>query len=446
MNILQLVPKLEMGGVERGTVDFAKYLTLHGHKAIVVSGGGVMVRHLDDVGARHYTLPVYQKNPFTAIAAIPRLVRIIENENIDIVHARSRVPGWIGYIAAKLTRRVFITTAHGYYGRHLFSRVMSWGRFVIVASRDMAKHMVEDFGTPRNRVRMIPRGVDLSEFKFSPPLAQPKSGPEAGKVTIGVIARITPLKGHLSFIKAVSIMHRDFSGLRVMIVGEAPKSKKRYKEEVETLIRRLGLSGVITMAGARSDIPRILSKLDMVVLPTVTPEAFGRVIVEAQASGVPVVATSVGGIVDIIRDGENGLLVPPGDPRALAEAMTRIARDRDLAAQMVNTARRDVQEMFSLNTMAKDTLKVYGEALKQKSILVIKLSAIGDVIHALPCLYALRDRFPQAHIGWVVEEFAAPLLRNIEALDRIHCLHRGRHKTLRTHLEGLPLFPLLTSY
>ncbi len=413
MNVLQILPYLDVGGVERGTVDLARYLTLNGHKSVVVSGGGRLVRRLDEIGAWHYQLPVGRKSPVTALLMVKRLSEIIRKENIDIVHARSRVPAIIGFIAAKITTKIFITTAHGYYNTHLASRAMSWGRFVIVASREMARHMIEDFGTPYDRIRLIPRGVNLDEFKFAgrDSMTAKDRAPKKRDFVIGMISRITPLKGHTDFLRAVSMVARTTPAIKVLIVGEAPPSKARYREELEMLTRRLGISNIVKFMGAREDIPDILSELDVLVLPTKTPEAFGRVIIEAQAAGVPVVASRIGGIVDIIRDGENGLLSFPEDPRSIANAVSRLIKDEKAASSIAVKAREDVEKKYSLASMCEKTLEVYREALSLKKILVIKMSALGDVILSVPSLKAIREAFPGAVIKVLVELSSSDVFR-----------------------------------
>ena len=195
MNILQILPTLDIGGVETGTIDLARYLVKNGHKAIVVSGGGRIVKELEVIGSRHYLLPVGKKSLFNIIRMAKELSDIIRREDIDIVHARSRVPALIAYFACKRTNRVLITTAHGYYKKHIMSEPMGWGKFVIVASNIMAKHMAGAFNVPYDRIRLIPRGVDLSRFT----LRQEKAV-RADEFVIGIIARITPLKGHSDFI------------------------------------------------------------------------------------------------------------------------------------------------------------------------------------------------------------------------------------------------------
>ena len=424
MNILQILPSLDVGGVETGTVDLARYLVKHGHKAVVVSSGGRMVRELDAMNVRHYAMPVGKKSLLNIFNMIRALKLIIRSEDIDIVHARSRVPAIIAYFACKGTNRVLLTTAHGYYSKHLLSAAMGWGKYVIVASNIMAKHMTGAFGVPHERIRLIPRGVDLSRFKFRG--AGAKSSKE---FTIGMVSRITPLKGHADFIKAAAILSRQIPQFRAVIVGEAPKEK--YQEDLDLLVRRLGLTQTVEFLGARPDVPDVMAQLDVLVSATVTPEAFGRAIIEAQAIGVPVVATKVGGVVDIIDDGRTGLLCDAQDPKDIAEKVLRLYKDKNLRAAIIPAARKKVEGYFNLDRMMERTMAVYDEALKKTNILVIKMSAIGDVILSVPSLRAIRARYPHAKISVLVGLKAREVLDGVPYInDRIVCDFDGKHKGL----------------
>jgi len=183
-------------------------------------------------------------------------------------------------------------------------------------------------------------------------------------------------------------------------VGNAPKEK--YKEDLELLVRRLGLERTIEFVDATGDVPSVMRALDLLVSATITPEAFGRVVIEAHASGVPVVATKVGGIVDIIEDGATGLLCSPGNPADMAEKIMRIYKDRPLRSSLASESRRRVEKDFNLAAMMERTVAVYEEALRVRNILVIKIGAIGDVILAVPSLKALRAKFPDAKIKVLV--------------------------------------------
>ena len=423
MNILQILPSLDVGGVETGTVDLARQLVSKGHKAIVVSSGGRLVRELDKVGARHYNLPVGKKSLFTIIKMVGALRDIIRKEDIDIVHARSRVPALVAYFACKQTNRVFITTAHGYYKKHFFSAPMSWGKYVVVASNIMARHLHDNFGVPHDRLRLIPRGVDLERFRLRGETA--REG--LREFVIGMVSRITPLKGHADFIRAVSILNRQIPNLRVLIVGSA--SKEKYKDDLELLIRGFGLSKTVEFVEATNDVPAVMKGLDCLVSATVTPEAFGRVIIEAQAIGVPVVATKVGGVVDIIEDGRTGLLCAPNDPKDMADKIMSLHRDSALGARLAREGRRSVEENYNLDLMINRTTALYEHAFRTRNILVIKMSAIGDVILAVPSLAAIRARFPDANIKILVGAQAREVLEHCPYInDKIICDFKGMHK------------------
>lgn len=428
MKVLQVLPELNVGGVETGTVDLAKWLVNNGHEAVVVSDGGRLVKQLENCGIKHYQVPIGKKSIFSIVPSVKTLIGIIKKEDVDIVHARSRIPALIAFFAARAAKKVFITTAHGYYRKHVLSGVMGWGKFVIVASNVMARHMMENFKVPFDRIRLVPRGVDLSRYPFDAEITK-KTG--VNSAVIGMIGRITPLKGHTYFLKAAASVSRTIPYLKVIIVGDVPKGKERYKEELKLLTRRLGIANNVEFAGHSDDVGRILKGLDALVLASVVPEGFGRVVIEAQAMGVPVVATRVGGVVDIIEDGSNGVLVYPKDSASLADGIQKVLRDRQLAQRLATQARKIVEEKFTLEKMCRDTLKIYEEALNSKSILVIKLSAIGDVILSVPSLRAVRKKFPYANIKALVGVKARNSLKGCPYVnDVIVCDFDGKNEGL----------------
>ncbi len=421
MKVLQILPELNVGGVETGTVDFAQYLVAHGHQSLVVSNGGVLVAQLQ-AGTKHYKLPVHKKSLWTIMRMIKEVRKIILEEKVDIVHARSRVPAWIAYFACRRTNAAFITTCHGFYSNRLFSRVMGCAKLVIVPSEVIGRHMIDDFQVPSENIRCIPRSVDLEKFNVSSGDLQSTGLRQENvlgksKHIVAIVGRITRLKGHSFFIQAMSTVVRRMPYTKIWIVGDAPPGKESYKHELEVLVKRLGLKDHVEFLGNRRDIPQILSQVDVLVFSSVVPEAFGRVILEAQAAGVPVVATRVGGVIDIIDDGKTGLLVPSKDPEAIAKEVLRLLNDKELVNRLVQEAKKKLREKFTLEHMASQTLKVYEELLKAMHILVIKMTSLGDVVLATASLRAIRHKFPQAKIYCLTGRESTKILHNCPYLD-----------------------------
>ena len=274
----------------------------------------------------------------------------------------------------------------------------------------------------------IPASRDLTESNFNPLSFSQKSG----VATIGLIGRITPGKGHLDFIKAVARVVREIPQLKVLIVGDVAPRKEKYRDEIDLLVKRFGLSRYVHFLSWQKDIPKVLSQLDVLVAPSTIPEAFGRVIIEAQASGVPVIATNVGGIVDIIEDRQNGILIPPREPAKMAEAIIELIKNKQLAFSLAQKAREKVEKEFSLTGMFKKTLELYQEVSSQKKILIIKLGALGDLILAVPSLRAIRKEFPHQHISLLTDERVYGIIYQCPYLSEIIVYQRkGKGKIIR---------------
>jgi len=418
---LQILPSLEVGGVERGVVDLAKAMTAAGHKTVVISSGGSLVQELQRMGVIHYALPVHEKSLWT-LRLVPQIVAIIRRENVDLVHARSRVPAWIGWLAARSAGVPFVTTCHGYYSTHLLSRVMGWGKRVIVISRSVGRHMIDDFGVPPERIRLIHRGLDLTQFRRSEGHYDQKSK----TLRILNVGRLSPIKGQLEFLKAIHILKQKIPALEVLIAGAEGKGKTKYTASLERALQQYGLTSCVRMLGTRRDIPELLAGSDLLVLSTLVPEAFGRVVIEAGAVGRTVLATRVGGVLDVIDDGENGKLVPPGDIPAMAQAMEELLTDRKKSKRMALALQEKVETRFRLDQMLSATLKVYEEALEEKKMLVIKLGAAGDVILATPSFRMLRRRYPKAYISLLVDKNLAGLVSASGYFDEVIPIDRKK--------------------
>lgn len=414
MNILQLIPRLNVGGVEKGTVEVAKYLTLNAHKAVVVSEGGVLEKNLAAIGARHYYLPIGRKNPFIIVYCYFRLKNIIKKENIDIIHARSRIPAISGFFAARFTHRTFITTAHGQYRKHLISRVMGWGKTVVVANETMARHMKDNFGVPLRKMTIVPRGVDLEKFSFIPP-----SERNTKPFRVGMVCRYTPIKGHMDFLKAMSYVCRKRHNVEIVIMGDRKNAKEEYLKKIDLAMRRLLIGNFVKFIDSKEDVADVMKNLNLLVSASTGQEAFGRSIIEAQARGVPVVATKVGGVKENVIDGKTGLLCDPMDPAGMAEKIMQYVNNLALMQDVAKNARKHVEEKYSLERTMEMTLEMYKHTLNSKNILVFKMSSLGDIILAVPSIRALRKRFPGANIKVLVDVRFRDVLNACPYIDEL---------------------------
>lgn len=424
MRIAQILPELNVGGVETGTVDLAKALKKRGEEPYVISNGGALVEELIKAGIPHLKLPVHKKS-VASLALVREVAQFIERERIDIIHARSRVPAWIAYLAARRTDCDFVTTCHGYYSKHFFSRVMGWGKRVIVISHSIGRRMIDDFGVSPERITLVHRGVDLAKYRYA---AGKYDQPKAGAYKIVNVGRLTPIKGHEEFIRAVHLLSKRIQNFEVSIIGAPDRGKESYFQNLKLTVNRLGLSSHIKFLGTRRDIPELLHQADLLVLPSKIPEAFGRVLIEAGASGTVVAASRIGGILDVIQDGENGLLFSPENHEDMALVMERLLKDRALSKKLSVSLRKKVEHEFSLEQMVDKTHQVYQEVKKQKKILITKFGAIGDLVLAVPSFRMLRNRFPNASISLLVDSKLAPLVERCPYLDELITFERAKQK------------------
>ncbi|MBO0332976.1 glycosyltransferase family 4 protein [Sneathiella sp. CAU 1612] len=370
--VLQILPGLNGGGVERGTIEMASALKESGGMPIVVSSGGIMTQELKRIGVRHITLPVDSKNPFVMRRNVVRLAAIVREFNVDILHARSRAPAWSAYFAARKTGAHFLTTFHAAYTRggffkNAYNSIMTKGERVIAISDFIADHILKNYDIAPEKVVTIPRGVDCR--KFNPAaihaeriidMARSWDLPD-GVPVIMLPGRLTRLKGHTTFINALAqIKDRDFLAL---LVGST-EGREAYCNELNSLVKSHGLEGRVQIKGHCEDMAVALMLSDVVVSATTVPEGFGRIAVEAQAMGRPVIATAHGGSMETIIDGETGWLIPVGDVDAMAAAL---AAAIDLSSEereaVAIQAREHVMTHFAVEHMCNATIALYNDIL-----------------------------------------------------------------------------------
>nr|WP_283776448.1 glycosyltransferase family 4 protein [Stappia sp. WLB 29] len=377
---MQVIPDLQTGGAERTAVDVARALVAAGQRAIVASRGGRLVAELEAVGAEHVTLPLARKSPLGIWRNAGALTRLARKEGVELIHARSRAPAWSALIAARRLGLPFVTTYHGIYNqtnilKGLYNSVMARGDAVIANSRYTAALIAERHPFAKDRITVIHRGSDLAALdpaSVSPERRQALAdawGLQDGERVILNLARLTHWKGQTVLIDALARLaasRKAPADWTAILAGDA-QGRETYAAELKTRIANAGLGDRVRLVGHCADVAAALALADVAVVASIEPEAFGRAAVEAQAAGVPVVATNLGAVPETVLappevadDERTGWRVPASDAAALAAALAEMLalapQDRAaLAARALAHVRRD----FTVEAMCAATLAVY---------------------------------------------------------------------------------------
>jgi len=380
--VLQVLPSLDVGGggVERSAIDVAEALVLAGKKVVVASEGGRQVYELERRGAKHIELPLSSKSPFVIRQNINRLRDVIAREGIQLVHARSRAPAWSAHAAAAASGVPFMTTFHGTYNfgtgffgnlKKKYNAIMTRGDAVIANSQFIADHIAANYDVPAARVHVIPRGIDTARFDAEGfnvnriiELASRWRVPD-GNAIVMLPGRLTRWKGQLLFVEALarlkSRMGPDDFRVTGLLVG-SDQGREAYRRELEECIYENGLGGDIRIVGHCADMPAAYMMSNVVVSASTDPEAFGRVVAEAQAMGRPVVVADHGGASEQVIEGVTGWRFTPGDPQAMAEALEiALAIGDNARALLAECAAEHVRANFAKSGMCAATLRVYAD-------------------------------------------------------------------------------------
>ena len=369
--VLQVLQALEMGGVERGTIQTAAALTAAGWRAMVASSGGLMTHELTRIGAEHIALPLAAKRPFRMLRNGDALANLINRHGIDLIHARSRAPAWSALSAARRTSTPFVTTFHNAYGhnklKHYYNAVMAKGDKVIAISDFVAQHAREVYGVPNHRLVTIHRGIDPDLFdpaKVSAERIIQAARPwrlDDDRPVIMLPGRLTRWKGQAVLIDALAILGRK--DICCVLVG-GDQGRTAYRTELEEQARRKGMDQVVRVVDHCSDMAAAYMLADVVVSASTHPEGFGRVAVEAQAMGRPVIATDHGGARETVWPNESGWLVPPNNAEALAVALERALSLSQIEREtMAANGRDNVMANFTVSLMCDRIMAVYQSLL-----------------------------------------------------------------------------------
>lgn len=374
--VLQVLPELETGGVETGTIEVATALKAAGIKNFVASQGGRMVYELEKNKIGHLTLPLKSKNIFTMLSNANKLAQYIKANNINIVHARSRAPAWSAYWAAKKAGAHFVTTFHGTYGlgplgiKKLYNRVMTYGERVIAISNHIKNHILKNYPkTEESKIRLIHRCADIEKFSPSA-VTQARMINKIKEHNIAddrpvllLPGRVTRWKGQHLLIEALHLMKNQ--NYYCIIAGDA-QGRQKYLDYLKKLARKYKLDDRIGFFGRYQDVPALMMVSTVVLSTAIEPEAFGRISIEGQAMGKIVVASNIGGSLDTIQDGITGKLFESNNPQSLADALDwALSLNKAETKKISDSAIKNVREHFTKQIMCDKTIEVYREVVNQ---------------------------------------------------------------------------------
>jgi glycosyltransferase involved in cell wall biosynthesis len=368
MKVVQILPRLQEGGVERGVVELNREMVRRGIESHVISLGGSLVDQILKHGGGHTVLDVTRKNPFTAPLRVLRLRRELQGIKPDVVDVRSRVPAWLFLWANRSLHIPWVSSVHGFNSVNYYSSIMTRGDRVVCVSHPVADFIREQYSVDSSKIRVVHRGLDpesfqselSSEEKISE-LRHELGIPTDGRIVL-VSGRITRLKGIDTMLKALAVAKQKETNLYAVIVGGAAAKSKDLIGEYIQLTKDLRVEEKVRFVGSRGDLPIFYAMSDLLVSCSRKPESFGRSLLESMAMGTPVITPALGGALDIINENQNGLFYQANSHEDLANTILRgLQIEWDVSA-----IQKTATETFSLNRMIDGTLKVYEEIVPRK--------------------------------------------------------------------------------
>ena len=381
IKVLQVIPRLGYGGAETGCYDLAHFLPERGWKSFVVTSGGELLKYIDKKKVKIFKLPVHSKNPILILFNSIILFFIILIYNIDIVHARSRVPAWSCYLAIKITFRKFVTTFHGTYNfnnkiKKFYNSIMLRSDLVIAGSNFIFSHINENYGEfflkTKRKFLVIFRGINTNYFNSQKiqPLKLEKfskqNNIDRNKFIILLPGRLTYWKGQKIFIEAIKLLSErsDIPSFEAIILG-GDQGRNVYKKQLLVLVQQYRLGKIIKFIDHCEEMPVAYAISNLVCSCSYEPEAFGRVSVEAQSMQIPIIASDIGGSKETIINGKTGYLFKNKDPKALADSIIMVMqKDYNSLKSIGLEGRKNVLKRFDVDKMCQTTFTEYKKLIE----------------------------------------------------------------------------------
>ncbi|MFC1576078.1 glycosyltransferase, partial [Candidatus Omnitrophota bacterium] len=391
MNILQVISKLDASDAADDVLMATRFLTLNGHKVIVSSEKSALVKRIDEVGARHYAVPLGSSIFFLPISLF-KLMQIIVKENIRVVHARDGRASLAAFFASRFTGRSFVSSIYGKSRPGFLGKAQFWAKRVVCSSESQILELEKKGFISQTKAAVVPPAIDAKRR-----LSHPAPEGMQHHFTIGVALSSFSQEGMQNFIRSISMLSRTIHKIKVFIVDKKSLYEKDHIEKLKLLIRRHSLAGVVSLEAER-DTTKVIARLNLFVQINTDEKASPRLLLEAASRGVPTLTTPAGWLKEYVKVGKTAFVTKTQKPQEIASGILDLYRNEKLRKELAQNARDFVKENFNPAKTMELILGVYREAISAKSILIIKVGALGDVILATPSVVAIRKKFPKAKI------------------------------------------------
>jgi glycosyltransferase involved in cell wall biosynthesis len=379
LKVLQIIPKLGYGGAETGCYDLAHYLSENGCSSYIVTSGGELLKFIDKKKVKLIKLPVQSKNPILMLFNAIALIFIILFHNISIVHARSRAPAWSCLLATKITRRKFVTTFHGTYNfdniiKKLYNSVMVRSNLIIAGSNFIFSHINKNYSKYLNfkkKFLVIFRGINVDYFDPSTTLESQENqllenwGLSKNKKIILMPGRLTAWKGQEVFIEALNLVNKElgYESFYAVVLGNN-QGRDVYAKKIKRLAEQHRLTSQLKFINNCKNMPLAYKISDLIVSASIEPEAFGRVVVEAQSMEKPIIASDIGGSNETITDNKTGFLFESGSAESLSKKIVEVfSLDESTLKSIGIEGRKSAIKKFNVEKMCFSTYSEYKKLL-----------------------------------------------------------------------------------
>ena len=359
MKVLFLTTHLNAGGITSYLYTLSKGLVARGDEVCILSSGGNNVGQFTSMGVQHFSFDIKTKSELSPklYFSLKPIVNIIKKHGIDILHAQTRVTQVMGTLLQRKCSLPYVSTCHGFFKPKLSRKMFPcWGDKVIAISPAVKDHLIEDFSVCADEIALVKNGIELNNFPLVKEQARAEGRKQkdiTGSLVVGIIARLSDVKGHEVLIDAMAEVFREVPDATLIIVGEG-KMEAALKERVASL----GCEKQVRFFPTVNQTYEFLSLFDLFVMPSLQ-EGLGLSVMEAQAAGLPVIASKVGGLPSLIDDQKTGVLVEPQDRAGLTQAILELSSQKDKAKQMGLQARDFINQECSAGKMSEQTSEVY---------------------------------------------------------------------------------------